>query len=244
MNPVKKAFYAIRSLLFYITYIPCMVFFSSCGFTIGLLVPYRTRHDIVTLGATSTNFWLRLWCGVKIHVEGAENIPEGPMVVLAKHQSTWETYCLQRIFRPVSTILKKELLNIPVFGWGLNKLHPIGIDRSNPRAAMKQIMEQGKQRLAEGNNVVIYPEGTRMDPGQQGKYARSGAALAIEAGVPVVPLAHNAGLCWPGRRFIKHPGTITVVIGEPIDTMGRSSKELTEKVRDWIESHQQHLDRL
>ena len=244
MNPVKKAFYAIRSLLFYITYVPFMAFFSSCGFTIGLLVPYRVRHDIVSLGATSTNFWLRLWCGVKIEVEGADNIPEGPMVILAKHQSTWETYHMQRLFRPVSTILKKELLSIPVFGWGLKKLHPIGIDRSNPRAAMKQIMEQGKQRLAEGNNVVIYPEGTRMDPGQQGKYARSGAALAIEAGVPIVPVAHNAGRCWPGRRFIKRPGTITVVIGEPIDTIDRSSKELTENAREWIESHQQRIDTL
>ena len=127
LNPVKRAFYAIRSLLFYITYVPCMTFFSSCGFTIGLLVPYRVRHDIVSLGASSTNFWLRLCCGVKVKVEGADNIPEGPVVILAKHQSTWETYHLQRLFRPVSTILKKELLDIPVFGWGLKNLHPIAL---------------------------------------------------------------------------------------------------------------------
>lgn len=242
LNPVTKAICAIRSLLFYITYVPCMAFFSSCGFTIGLLVPYKTRHDIVSLGASSTNFFLWLWCGVKIKVIGKENIPEGPMVILAKHQSTWETYHLQRLFRPVSTILKKELLDIPVFGWGLKKLHPIGIDRSNPRAAMKQIMSQGKERLAEGNNVVIYPEGTRVDPGTKGKYARSGAALAIEAGVPIVPLAHNAGLHWPGRRFLKYPGTITVVIGEPIDTTGGNSKALTEQVEQWIESRQAEID--
>ena len=245
MNPVKKAFYAIRSLLFYATYVPFMVFFTTCGFTIGLLVPYKTRHDIVSLATTSTNFWLWLWCGVKIVTEGKENIPaSGQFVILAKHQSTWETYHLQRVFRPVSSILKKELLKIPIFGWGLSQLHPIGIDRDNPRAAMKQIMAQGKQRLAEGNNVVIYPEGTRIDPGQQGKYARSGAALAIQAGVPIVPLAHNAGLHWPGRRFIKLPGTITVVIGKPIDTIGRSSKELTELAREWIEGHQQRIDNL
>lgn len=244
MNPVKKAFYAIRSLLFYITYIPGMVFFTTCGFTIGLLVPYKTRHDIVSLAASSTNFWLRLWCGVKIDVVGTEHIPtDSQFVVLSKHQSTWETYHMQRLFRPVSTILKKELLNIPIFGWGLRKLNPIGIDRDNPRAAMKQIMAQGKERLAEGNNVVIYPEGTRVDSGQKGKYARSGAALAIAAGVPVLPLAHNAGLFWPGRRFLKFPGTIKVVIGKPIATEGLSSKELTEQVEEWIEGHQMALDR-
>ncbi|MGS2723526.1 lysophospholipid acyltransferase family protein [Porticoccus sp. GXU_MW_L64] len=243
MNPVKTAFYGIRSALFYITYVPCMTFFSSCGFTIGQLVPYKTRHDIVSLGTSCTNFWLRVCCGVKIETVGKENIPDGPMVILAKHQSTWETYHMQRLFRPVSTILKKELLSIPIFGWGLSKLHPIGIDRGNPRAAMKQIMAQGKERLAEGNNVVIYPEGTRVDPGEKGKYARSGAALAIEAGVPVVPLAHNAGLCWPGRRFLKFPGTITVVIGEPIATEGLTSKELTERAESWIERQQAVIDR-
>lgn len=241
---MKKAFYAIRSLLFYVTYLPAMAFFSSCGFTIGQLVSYKRRHDIVSLGASSTSFFLQLWCGVKIEIEGKENIPEGPMVILAKHQSTWETYHLQRLFRPVSTILKKELLEIPIFGWGLSKLHPIGIDRSNPRAAMKQIMEQGKDRLAMGNNVVIYPEGTRVDPGQRGKYARSGAALAIAAGVPVLPVAHNAGVCWPGKRFLKFPGTIKVIIGEPIDTTDANSKALTEQVEQWIEAKQAIIDQV
>ncbi len=239
-----KALCAIRSLFFYITYLPSIAFFASLGFTIGQLVPYRTRHDLVSLGASATNFWLRVWCGIKIEVCGKENIPEAPFVVLAKHQSTWETYHLQRIFRPVSSILKKELLDIPIFGWGLARLHPVAINRDNPREAMKQIMTQGKQRLADGNNIVIYPEGTRVDPGKQGKFARSGAALAISAGVPVVPVALNAGIYWPGRRFIKYPGTIKVIIGPPFDTTDVDSKTLTEQVRMWIESQQARIDHI
>ena len=242
MSKVYRAFCALRSFFFYATYLPCIGFFASLGFTIGQVMPYRLRHNLVTLGATVTNFWLWLWCGVKVEISGLENIPKAPCVVLAKHQSTWETYQLQRTFRPVSTILKKELLDIPIFGWGLARLHPVAIDRSNPRKAMKQIMLQGEQRLREGNNIVIYPEGTRVDPGQQGKYARSGAALAIAAGVPIVPVALNAGTYWSKRRFIKYPGTIKMLIGAPICTGGGDSKALTEQVRKWIESRQREID--
>lgn len=237
-----KALCAVRSVFFYITYLPSIVFFASLGFSIGQIVSFRWRHELVTLGATATNFWLRFWCGVKIEISGLEHVPETPFVVLAKHQSTWETYQLQRTFRPVSTILKKELLDIPIFGWGLARLHPVAIDRSNPREAMKQIMVQGKLRLQEGHNIVIYPEGTRVDPGKQGKYARSGAALAIAAGVPIVPVALNAGRCWPGRRFIKYPGTIKMIIGTPILTTNVDSKALTEQAKTWIESQQQKID--
>lgn len=243
LNPIQKFFYGIRSLIFYILYLPSLVFFASLGFSIGLVIPYKHRQNLVSFGAATTDFWLRVFMGVKIKVEGEENMIEGPLVVLAKHQSTWETYHLQRRFRPVSTILKKELLSIPFFGWGLSRLHPIGIDRSNPRQAMKQIMEQGKKRLAEGNNIVIYPEGTRVEVGKPGKYARSGAALAIEAGVPVIPVAHNAGICWPGKRFLLFPGTINLVIGKPIDPTGMTSKQLTDQVRDWIETQQARIEK-
>jgi len=219
--------------------VPLVLFFPAIGALISFMLPNKARHFIITLPAPIINFCLRIICGIKIEIIGRENIPEGNFVVLSKHQSDWETYYLQRLFRPVSTILKKELLKIPFFGWGLACVQPIAIDRGNPRQAMKQIMVQGQQRLAEGNNVVIYPEGTRVKFGEKGKYARSGANLAIAAGVPVLPVSHNAGRCWPGKEFLKYPGTIKVVIGKPIATSTESnSKELTGQVETWIEAQQ------
>ena len=171
-----------------------------------------------------------------MEIIGLENIPSTPFVALSNHQSSWETYFLQRTLRPVSTILKKELLKIPLFGWGLAMTKPIAIDRASPRSALRDILSQGKQRLSEGNNVLLYPEGSRMEVGNPGKYGRSGTALAIAAQVPLLPIAHNAGICWPAHRFLKRSGTIQVVIGKPISTDNANSKQLTEQVKLWIES--------
>jgi 1-acyl-sn-glycerol-3-phosphate acyltransferase len=135
----------------------------------------------------------------------------------------------------VSTILKKELLRIPFFGWGLASLRPIAIDRSSPIQALKDVKNKGIERIKEGNNLLIFPEGTRTPLGQVGNYARSGADIAVTAGVPVVAVAHNAAECWPHKHFLKYPGTISVVISEPIETAGRDRKELTEEVKSWIE---------
>lgn len=199
------------------------------------------RQNMATWANAIIIKWLNFSCGITLRIDGLENIPDTPCVVLSKHQSGWETFYLQRLLRPVSTILKKELFWIPFFGWGLYFMHPIAINRSNPREAMKQILAQGKQRLAQGNNVLIYPEGTRTPIGQTGNYGRSGAALAIAAGVPVLPVAHNAGYCWPAHQFIKWPGRIRMVIGKPIDTADSDSRQLTEQVKNWIESTQQTL---
>src|SRR5690606_33636498 len=139
---------------------------------------------------------------IRVRVIGWQHVPAAPFVVLCNHQSPWETFYLQRRLRPVSTILKKELLKIPFFGWGLASVKPIAIDRDNPRAAIRAVMEQGQQRLAEGLNVIVYPEGTRQPYGSVGNYARSGAALAAAAGVAILPVAHNAGRHWPPRKFL------------------------------------------
>ncbi len=238
---MKKVVLFTRSLLFSIGTIPIIIIFSTFSCTLGVLLPYRLRQSVVTLANSFIVFWLRIACGIKVKVEGLENLPDKPAVIAAKHQSAWETYYLQRILRPVSTILKRELLKVPFFGWGLYFMHPIAIDRSNPRVAMKQVQTQGLERLQQGNNVLIFPEGTRMPFGEQGKYARSAASLAIAGSVPLIPVAHNAGYCWPAGEFIKKPGTIHMIIGPAISTEGRDSRQLTEEVCQWIESTQQTL---
>jgi 1-acyl-sn-glycerol-3-phosphate acyltransferase len=172
---------------------------------------------------------------VHYRVVGRDNLPTRPAVVLSKHQSTWETLAFQEILPPLVWVMKRELLWIPLFGWGLALGRPIAIDRKAGRRAMEQMLSQGKQRLADGLWVVIFPEGTRMPPGQRGRYRPGGALLAVQAQVPVVPIAHNAGELWGKRRFLKYPGTITVAIGPPIETTGRDPAAVLKQAEDWIE---------
>ncbi|RLA47465.1 MAG: 1-acyl-sn-glycerol-3-phosphate acyltransferase [Gammaproteobacteria bacterium] len=232
-----KLILGLRSLAFYAGYVPIVIVFSILGFTVGLLLPHRQHQSLLTTANALVLWWLGITCAVKLRVSGLENIPSTPFVALSKHQSNWETFFLQRTLRPVSTILKKELLKVPFFGWGLAMTKPIAIDRSNPRSALRDILSQGKKRLSEGNNVLLYPEGTRIDIGETGNYGRSGTALAIAAQVPILPIAHNAGICWPAHKFIKVPGTVHVIIGEPLSTQNKDSKLLTEEIKQWIEAN-------
>lgn len=228
---------ALRSLAFYCGYVVIVGLFSTLAFTVGLLLPQAPRQTLATTANALVVIWLRLCCGVKLRVEGLENIPRRPFVALSKHQSSWETYYLQRLLRPVSTVLKRELLKIPFFGWGLAAVAPIAIDRGNPREALRQVMQQGRRRLDAGMNVLLYPEGTRIDAGVTApKFNRSGAALAIAAGVPILPVCHNAGTCWPAHKFIKYPGTITLVFGTPIATTSLDAKSITNDVAEWMDA--------
>jgi len=238
---MKQTILFLRSLLFYIGYGPVLILFSTISCTIGLLMPYRMRQEVVTWANTIIVIWLKWSCGIKLKVEGKENIPKTPSVIVAKHQSSWETYYLQRLFRPVSTVLKRELFKVPFFGWGLFFMHPIAINRGSPREAIRQVQAQGEQRLKQGNNVLIFPEGTRVAYGTTGKFARSGASLALAADVPLIPVAHNAGYCWAVGKFIKLPGTIHVVIGSPLDTADKDSRQLTKDLQKWIEDTQKTL---
>lgn len=233
----------IRSAIFSVSYFCSTVSYGTLSILTWVL-PARTRHSIVASWTTWIIFLLRIICGVKYSIQGVENIPQKnkPAMVLSKHQSAWETLFLQGAFLPASTILKKELLDIPFFGWGLRAMRPIAIDRSNPRVALKQVKEQGASRLSDGLNVIIFPEGTRMQPGERGKYARSGADIAIASQVDIIPVAINSGICWPANeRFFKYPGTISVVIGKPISTENKNSKQLTAEVEEWIESEMSML---
>jgi len=180
-------------------------------------------------------FALRVFCNIKLEVIGKENIPKDPCVIISNHQSTWETLGFQQVFPHQTWVLKKELLYIPVFGWGLALLKPIVIDRGEKLKALKKVISQGAERLKEGIYVVIFPEGTRQPYGKLGEYQNGGVAIAKKTNSLLLPVYHNAGKVWPKGSFIKHPGTITVVIGKPITTEKKQASKLTKEIRDWTE---------
>ena len=204
-------------------------------------LPALTRYRIITVWTRWVMWASRVICGIRYRVIGAENIPQQPCIILAKHQSAWETMGFQLIFPPQVWVLKKELLRVPFFGWGLAMLSPIAIDRSSRRQALQQLVDQGRQRLAAGFYIVIFPEGTRIAPGKCGKYRAGGARLAVQTGTPVLPVAHNAGLRWGKNAFLKYPGMITVSIG-PLIQPDDNAESLTRRVEDWIENEMPHLD--
>ncbi|WON74839.1 lysophospholipid acyltransferase family protein [Nitrosospira sp. Is2] len=199
------------------------------------LPPIR-RYRITSGWAHIMMFLLRLICGIRYRVIGTEHIPTVPSIVLSKHQSAWETIAFQQIFPPQVWVLKKELLRVPFFGWGLALTNPIAIDRSSRKAALKQIVEQGKDRLKQGFWIIVFPEGTRIAPGKKGKYGIGGAWLGTHTGAPVVPVAHNAGEFWGKDSFLKLPGTITVSIGPPINPAEMEPGDLNARVESWIEA--------
>jgi 1-acyl-sn-glycerol-3-phosphate acyltransferase len=230
----------IRSLLFSLAQLIWTPIFASMVIFIFPLPPH-TRYRIATGLARSTIWLLRVICGIKMEVRGAENVPKEPCIVLCKHQSAWETFSLQLVFSDQVWVLKKELLWLPFFGWGLASLSPIAIDRGKGKQAMRQLLEQGKDRLDSGFCVVIFPEGTRTAYGTRGKYKIGGAMLAESTGAPVVPVAHNAGKLWGRNSFLKHPGTIVMSVGQPIDPKGLTAEEINRRVEEWIESEMTRL---
>jgi len=190
---------------------------------------------------------LALWageffCGMKVVVEGRENLPDEPSVIMIKHTTTLETYGHVPMFPRTAWVLKREIIWMPVFGWVIGLLfRPIAIRRSARSAAVKQVIQQGKEKLRQGVWVTIFPEGTRMPPGETRRYGISGAALAHEANVPIVPVAHNAGDVWPRLSFVKRPGTVRFVIGPPITAQGRQPRETNVVVQDWIENKMREI---
>jgi 1-acyl-sn-glycerol-3-phosphate acyltransferase len=197
---------------------------------------YGTRFIGVRWWINTTLFLLEKLCRLDYVVEGYENLPADNCVVLMKHSSAWETIAQMKIFPRQTWVLKRELMWTPFLGWALRLLQPIAIDRRGGRSAVQQVVEQGKSRLAEGFWVVIFPEGTRVPAGQTKRYGLGGALLAIAAGCPVVPVAHNAGDYWPRRRWLKRPGTIRVVIGPPIETGARDPRDVNSEAQAFIES--------
>ena len=230
----------IRSLILLIFQILITPLFTLLGLLAFPLHPI-TRYRIISGWALTMMWLLRVVCGMRLEVRGAENIPTQPSIVLCKHQSAWETIALQKVFPPQVWVLKRELLWIPFFGWGLAMTSPVAIKRSNGKQAVMQLLRQGKDRLATGFCVVIFPEGTRIPYGQRGKYKMGGALLAVSSGAPVVPVAHNAGKLWGRNSFFKHPGVITMSVGAPIDPAGLKAEEINRRVEDWIETEMTRL---
>lgn len=239
------ALQAIRTFLFYLLLSSSSLIWCTLCVFIAPFLPFRARYRLINQAWCHCAVWLsKVIVGIRYEVSGLENIPPQPCVILAKHQSTWETFFLSALFEPLSQVVKRELLYVPFFGWAMAMLKPIAIDRSNPKAALKQLAKQGDERIKQGAWVLIFPEGTRIPPGQIGKFSRGGAALAVNAGLPVLPIAHNAGEFWPKQGWAKYPGTIQVVIGPVMHAEGegpRAIAELNERAYAWVAQTQQQI---
>jgi 1-acyl-sn-glycerol-3-phosphate acyltransferase len=230
----------LRSSLFFIGQLITAPIFTLIALLAWPVNPIL-RNQLISGWARSMIWWLRVTCNVRHEISGMENIPDRPCIILAKHQSTWETFAFQAIFPTQVYVLKRELLWIPIFGWGLAMTSPIAINRASGREALKQLVSKGQARLAQGLWVVIFPEGTRMRPHQQGKYHIGGAWLACQTKSPVLPVAHNAGHCWP-KGFIKQAGVIKLHIGPAIATADLKADALNLKVEQWIEAQMQVIN--
>ena len=238
-NPVKT--YSTKPLVLY-----CRAVLFYVGMTVATLLIAPLVIICIPLGFerlyamtkwwTGFNtWWIKVSCKVSYEIHGKENMPDHAVIVLSKHQSTWETIFLHWFLPPLAWVLKRELLWFPLFGWALATLQPIAIDRKSSKEAMKQLYEQGQKHLNNGRWVLLFPEGTRTAPGQRRRYKIGGARLAADTGYPILPIAHNAGEYWRRRSVLKYPGTIHVVIGPLIESQSRSAQELNSEVEKWIE---------
>lgn len=230
----------LRSLLF----MASLILMTPPFIVVLLLLAWLPKRLLRRLSMiwVDTAIWLiRHLLGIDHRVIGAENIPQRSCVILSKHQSAWETIVLQRIFEWTSFVYKRELHWLPFFGWGLALMPFVAIDRTAGKKALNRLATRGKQRLDEGYSVLIFPEGTRMAPGRQGRYKIGGAYLAEKAGAPAVPVALNSGEFWRRNAFMKRRGTVTVSIGPAIDPAGLSAEDINRCAEAWIESEMRRI---
>ncbi len=241
MNTLTTLWLGLRATIFWIGYAIVTIFFGLIT-PILFLLPYKVRFSILISWAYINVWWLKVTCGVKYTVKNPENMDHSSAhIVLANHQSTWETMAIPTLIPRFAWVLKKSLLNIPFFGWALRLAKPIAIDRSAGSSAIDQIKSIGKERLDEGIWICMFPEGTRVVPGKKIRYKMGGAILASHTGYPVIPIAHNAGESWPRHSYIKKPGTITISIGPKVLTKGRDAHEIIKEVEAWIETEKATL---
>lgn len=230
----------LRSLLFSVLMaIPIVL--AVIGLLLAFWLTPRQRRLFVMPMVHSILWLIRHVLGIETRVLGAENIPAAPCVILSKHQSAFETFALQTIFALTVFVYKKELHWVPFFGWGIKLMPFVAIDRGAGKAALSQVAERGKQRLAEGYSVVVFPEGTRVAPGQRKRYKVGGAYLAVTAGAPVSPVALNSGECWRRNAFVKRPGIVTVSIGPTIDPTGKTAEEVNALAETWMEAEMRRI---
>ncbi|HWU97080.1 MAG TPA: lysophospholipid acyltransferase family protein [Oxalicibacterium sp.] len=231
-----NAFLLLRSLLFALIMLIVTPIWALICFLVAPF-PYTTRYYVTSRWNVFIIWLAKVLCGIRYQIKGYENLPDAPVILLSKHQSAWETiFLLCNMPRPLVFVLKRSLIYIPLFGWALALLRMIAIDRNNGRDAFAQVARDGAQRLQDGQWIIMFPEGTRIPVGQRGKYKVGGTRLAVETNTLIVPIALNAGECWPRNAFIKRPGLITVSIGKPISPEGRTAVDLMQEVENWIES--------
>ncbi|MCP4009044.1 MAG: 1-acyl-sn-glycerol-3-phosphate acyltransferase [Proteobacteria bacterium] len=225
----------IGNFAFVIGQVVSTILFSPLALVLSPFLSSLQKAAFIGVWAGFIRWWLKVCCRIDYKVSGLENLPDEPAVVIANHQSAWETIIFQKIFPGQSYLLKRELLWIPFFGWGLAANEPIAIDRAKKTQALQQLITQGKERLKRGRWIVIFPEGTRRPVGQPGTFQAGGAFIASKAGAPIVPVAHNAGVFWSKKSaFNKKPGTVEVVIGPVIESKGRKARELNLQAEEWI----------
>lgn len=234
-----SVFMGLRVILFYLLLSTSAVLWAIPMILIGAFLPYRLRFKLVLQCWCRLAVWLaKTVVGINYRVTGLENIPDQPGVILANHQSTWETFFLQLVFAPQTQLIKKELLYVPFFGWAFALMKPIAINRSKARSSLQQLNRIGGQRLREGLWVLVFPEGTRVAPGEPIRFSRGGAALACANNAPIVPVAHNAGEFWPRRGWGKRPGTVQVHIGPAIHPKGQDPRSIVEahkQAENWVQ---------
>lgn len=245
---MQRLFWALRSALFFLFLTVTVIPWGS--FVVLMSVFVRgTRLYWVCAGWLSVSIWgARVICGVRYRVQGMQHLPtadnQRAAVLLApKHQSTWETFAFPALMpHPLSYVFKRELLWIPFFGWSMARLDMIHIDRSRRTEAWAKVAAQGKQFMAQGNWVIMFPEGTRIPRGEQGSYKSGASRLAISTGTPIVPIAVTSARCWPRKSFLLRPGVVDISIGPPIPVEGRRADELMREVETWIEVEMRRLD--
>ncbi|HEY5798823.1 MAG TPA: lysophospholipid acyltransferase family protein [Burkholderiaceae bacterium] len=233
---MHKAALFLRSLVYLLVMVVATLIWSFVCFAVAPL-PYTRRYAVTKQWNLFVIWCGKVICGMDYEIRGWDNLKDTPTILLSKHQSAWETiFLLCKMPHPLVFVFKKELLYVPFFGWALGLLRMIPIDRNRGRDAFKQVVAHGKRRLADGQWIIMFPEGTRIPVGKAGKYKSGGARLALETGATVVPIAHNSGDCWPRNSFIKRPGKIIVSIGPSIPTEGLDPDQLMSRVEQWIEA--------
>lgn len=231
----------LRSALFNVVF-ALSAFVYAPVILLLFFLPPLTLYRAIRLWGRFNIWWLKVTCGISYRVNGQEHLPRGPAVVMAKHQSTWETLAFEFLFPPHVWVLKRELLWIPFVGWAMWLARSIAIDRRAGRSAVEQIVEQGSRRLREGHWVMVFPEGTRVAQRTEARFGLGGAVLASTTGCPIVPVAHNAGSYWPRRGFVKRPGVIQVVIGPVVDPRGLSPEEINRRLQSWMKETMRALE--
>lgn len=225
----------INTLIFYILFFLSLVLVSITIVISSFFLSAKVTQYIGKLWILFILHSLRLLCGISWSVEGLKNLPEKPFVMVSNHQGPWESFFLQTLFLPTSSIIKKEILLIPFFGWAISRLSPISINRKLKIESLKKVITVGGERIQDGFSVLVFPEGTRRKPEDGiGKFGNSCGVLAANQSVPIIPICHNSGKYWMNRSFKKKPGQIKIKIGEPI--YGSNPKELTNESYLWIRS--------